>query len=898
MKLAILTILPFLGAVAVPIGRHLRSVLFARTDIASPKGRLQKAVQTRLGFYGSRILRKRWLSWYCLPQYCKVLARQHVSMAIPGRSIDILVDKCFVPLDVMDGNTAKRVKVAEETGSILLLGDPGAGKSALVSRVIRSLCNSARQHAKSSKLPIYVELPVLQAKIDAGGAGTSPKEAFEFLQGWFHETSLEPLGLMDTEQMVSTFAQGEANGVVVFFDGLDEVDQEILSKMVAFIIATSSYLSQCAAENPVVICSRPQVLDDPALQKYGELHSMRHLELAPFSPAAVHSFLMRWPHDRHLDANEEAARLFSNLSANPAMFDTCRNPLALSLYVLLDAKVQADGHERGEGLPETRASFYGEITNHLLVRRSAARTGRPVRSRAVRNQWSGFLSQVAYDHILSKDQYNYIPHETLIKYSDGLTNVDGDRDRAIEQMATNTGLIRRNAHDTWSFIHRSYLDYFVGYEIANQTNTRGDIRSLGNSLKADPLRRLEAFYFACGVLADRQPTLLSQMLKYISNNAWLASSYPRACVEGQRFLDPEFTTVVRNLLGSYLTEKSAQRMSDSDQLLKDIIRSVNEYEEVMVDTRQNPLITLTEVSRKLKKSGIQEEVDATQWPRISSRAQLAAVVESSSSESLLLTFHDPRAIATALDEGKLPTGRLAAVLAEGALRSALVSSTLKSRRSEESRRPRSRKGRGWGSSWSVRGTALGWVLDEGAMFLKASTSAGDVQAFPHLASLQFTRPTHRLRAEMIWGSPRAITMWSSFALSVGLLGSALSGLVWLGVVIAAVSVVVVLEALRLLVLRKVVQLHSQVILNVGRMPSDLYIETFPELVFARGFHKEFRAFSPGRPPRGLGPDRCIYYRSMPLIWRRFSPALGDERIGLRDAACLRSVWTAELAEVI
>ena len=154
----------------------------------------------------------------------------------------------------MDGNTAKRVKVAEETGSILLLGDPGAGKSALVSRVIRSLCNSARQHAKSSKLPIYVELPVLQAKIDAGGAGTSPKEAFEFLQGWFHETSLEPLGLMDTEQMVSTFAQGEANGVVVFFDGLDEVDQEILSKMVAFIIATSSYLSQCAAENPVVIC--------------------------------------------------------------------------------------------------------------------------------------------------------------------------------------------------------------------------------------------------------------------------------------------------------------------------------------------------------------------------------------------------------------------------------------------------------------------------------------------------------------------------------------------------------------------------------------------------------------------------------------------------------------------
>lgn len=229
----------------------------------------------------------------------------------------------------------------------------------------------------------------------------------------------------------------------------------------------------------------------------------------------------------------------------------------------------------------------------------------------MRNQWSGFLSQVAYDHILSKDQYNYIPHETLIKYSDGLTNVDGDRDRAIEQMATNTGLIRRNAHDTWSFIHRSYLDYFVGYEIANQTNTRGDIRSLGNSLKADPLRRLEAFYFACGVLADRQPTLLSQMLKYISNNAWLASSYPRACVEGQRFLDPEFTTVVRNLLGSYLTEKSAQRMSDSDQLLKDIIRSVHEYEEVMVDTRQNPLITLTEVSRKLKKSGIQEEVDAT-----------------------------------------------------------------------------------------------------------------------------------------------------------------------------------------------------------------------------------------------------------------------------------------------
>ena len=110
-------------------------------------------------------------------------------------------------------------------------------------------------------------------------------------------------------------------------------------------------------------------------------------------------------------------------------------------------------------------------------------------------------------------------------------------------------------------------------------------------------------------------------------------------------------------------------------------------------------------------------------------------------------------------------GRLAAVLAEGALRSALVSSTLKSRRSEESRRPRSRKGRGWGSSWSVRGTALGWVLDEGAMFLKASTSAGDVQAFPHLASLQFTRPTHRLRAEMIWGSPRAITMWSSFGLA-------------------------------------------------------------------------------------------------------------------------------------
>jgi len=255
---------------------------------------------------------------------------------------------------------------------LVIVGDPGAGKSTFLRRIAFDLARVALGEPVEKPLlaaptPLFIRVADLNQHIRRHLAARTPSaptnpSAPAWLAHFLGEQGRE-FAWGTSEEF---FRRLLSDGSLVLLDGLDEApdrtEREQLAKL--FENATRAY-GACR----FAVTTRPQAYSGEAV-----LAGFEHRHIAPLEPEAIETFLKRWsealfPQDADRAA-KHAAELAKAVQGRVEIRRLARNP------VMLTALAVVHWHEKR--LPEQRADLYESI----LLWLARSRENRPGRAPA------------------------------------------------------------------------------------------------------------------------------------------------------------------------------------------------------------------------------------------------------------------------------------------------------------------------------------------------------------------------------------------------------------------------------------------------------------------------------------------------------------------------------------
>jgi AAA ATPase domain len=853
-------------------------------------------VQTVTHFAGQRAKRT-WLLRYALDRYLTSLHSRHDKLSIPGR-LELPIDRCYIPLELRAGHMTEAIQILSRSGAVLVLGDPGTGKSALLSRVIRSLCQECRESRETARLPVYVPLQQLVSYISNDlKRDLRPEEALTIIESWFQDYEVKPMNLYESDTMLSSLSQTTKHGVVILLDGLDEVGTDDLARAESFILALIQFMATASGQNLVIITSRRQALEFTPRLLGGGAPSLVTVELRPFSPAAIYSFLLRWPYRPTQTPAKEASRIFSQLRVNSTLLDTCSNPLALALYVDHDFRLRDLGYDEGGLQPDTRAAFFTDIVDYLLIRRRPNQLHQALPNRPFRQARIDFFVAVVDEHIKSQDQFGTIDETIALKHAANLARQGQTPEQALSDLAKDTGIISRDRNGSWRFIHESFLNYFLACSMTNVSGRR-DLAQLLRRLQVAPLRYLEGFYLACGLMASRSSVYLATVLNELGRNTFVGRYYPRAMLEAQAYFRPGFVERIKFWCSFWKKNKH------DVTLFHDLVSVLVDYERSCAALGKKPEVSafgqFRDELENEENSVLQVAMlDIDLAMRIANNESMAAILTKSTTEDAIVALYDPT-VAEHLQEADIEADpRLAAIVAEAALRSPLfvVSLAPPPRRLLRNRVKFLYHEAPWADSWPIRGSRFARILALALPFLRSLPPAQQAD-FPHLLLLTYTRPIRRLRNELFFGDWRmSLLLISLLIITIGpfwLLGAKFEI-----VALASLAAFVVLATIfRQAMLRGIITPSSWRILNMQPLETGEVAYSKRDTKLVVGDRTTLKRWRVRRPHGSNGMLTAAYTHDLPFVWRRFCPQLGDRKISRIGCASLQQFWTEEVRRLV
>jgi hypothetical protein len=836
-----------------------------------------------------------------LQVYLHALMKRNAFLRLPSLgSMPLDIDTSYVPLELRASSSLSVNELLAHDGLVQVQGDPGSGKSALMSVLIRECCQRALAEPAAAPLPVDASLKHIMASLP--DAGVTPEGAMSALESWFLDACIRPLDRLPRSDDGAGLLRGPT-GLAVFLDGLDELDADDLVRAESFVLSLTEYLSHRGPASVVVLATRRQALEFAKFDE-GRADVVR-VDLAALSPAGIYAYLASYRYPAHMHPADEADRIFAQLNANATLLETCANPLALAWYVERDIRFRGSGQSSVGLAPETRATFYKDIVEYLLVNRRAEQQATPGRSRMVLTTRVGFFATAVRDHIQAREPINRISHSIMLGAIRGLVREGTTADEALNVMAKDTGIFHRLDDDTWAFIHISYLHYFHGCVLAEKGSANA-VQTMMARLRKERERYIEGFYFAVGLMGSRSSHFLQEVLAAVGQSTHLFRLYPRAALEAQAFDLPEFLPMMRDACRLWREETRRSGGTDEpDVLLSDIVAVLTDYEIGCAQIGRTPEITLeAEVlpflseERKLAVGSVELQLGPV-WAQAAGFDAVDAL-RTVPVPQALVALYQPRMLDMLAPAQAMACPRVAALVSEAALQSSMVSRRL-GRGAPPSalsvrRRLRPVRG-GWAASWSIRGTPLAAFLAVGLEFVAEDPARA--REFPQLRLLSLTQAAPRLVAEIL-AIPRMRFVIVGGTVAAFAAAAALSGSLLTAALAAASALTLVLALLRLLSVRGQVRVPSVRILSTGFSLSERRHGSPCPLVLVRGDRHTLRPVKMRRPRRTeAGAVYCLYHKANPLYWRRFAPALGDRRLSLVASATAKDrLGTDELRRLL
>ncbi len=335
---------------------------------------------------------------------------------------------------------------------LVVLGDPGAGKSTLARLLVLDLIAPVpvRVPKLAGHLPVLVELREYTAARARG-----VRSVLDFV----HERKDSGLGL--PRQVLESYLKAGGPALVVF-DGLDEVFDPSERIEITRQIAT---LAEDHPTARVLVTSRTWGYERHRLTAAG----FAHHTLQDLDRAQIEEFLTGWYHrvlaERVQEAAHRRTRLLEAIDASRPILELAGNPLLLTVLAIIG---------KGQQLPRERWKAYEQATWVLVENWDVSRQ---LRAKGVAPDFiteddkRELLRRLAWamqtgkfgkaGNFVHRDELQRLFEEYLVdSYQKSPTEAKTVAVVMIEQFRHRDFILSRWGPDLYAFVHRAFLEFF------------------------------------------------------------------------------------------------------------------------------------------------------------------------------------------------------------------------------------------------------------------------------------------------------------------------------------------------------------------------------------------------------------------------------------------------------
>ncbi|MGA2799622.1 MAG: NACHT domain-containing protein, partial [Thermoguttaceae bacterium] len=376
----------------------------------------------------------------CMPQSCRQYKRNISSKPIPSTD-------CIKTND-----------------RVMILGNPGVGKTTLLKFVSHSLANSYVSGEDGKReIPIYIRLPEFcrAQEID---------ERVDFVK--FIAAISADHCCADIEQPLREELGHDRRQCLLLLDGLDEIGNQ--EQKESLIESIKSFIDQYP-KNRFVITSRI-VGFDPSPWKNQQFAIF---QIQEYNENQIEIFAQKWAsifsESEHKSKEEILKSLRTAIFSNPRVQGLASNPLILTILVLLN-------EARGGMLPRRRVDLYEKVVEVFLDtwesnKRPNEKFDNTYNIDIDAREFRWLLSDLALamqkaEKILAPRWWITDRMQDYLQNKLGFTIEEAKDacDRIIRYLSERTGLIEERGLDLFGFSHRTLQEYFSSIGVLDEAD--------------------------------------------------------------------------------------------------------------------------------------------------------------------------------------------------------------------------------------------------------------------------------------------------------------------------------------------------------------------------------------------------------------------------------------------
>ncbi|WIX85517.1 NACHT domain-containing protein [Amycolatopsis sp. DG1A-15b] len=373
----------------------------------------------------------------------------------------------IAPLQLLDDEGKQARDLLEEHTRMVILGDPGGGKSTLSRHLIFQI--AAEDAGSLARVPFFVELKEYAKSLRDP---SNKQTVVEYLEG----VCRAPNNSVPPKDAIEYLLLNDR--AVVVLDGLDELLDTSLRRTVVEIVESFSYKFPTC---PILVTSRKIGYDEAPLDP----HLFSVIDLDEFDDNDVNNYVEKWFRLEETIKEDLTKKRFTESFIEDSEFvsDLRHNPLLLSLMCGIYASENY--------IPTNRPDVY-EKCSLLLFERWDKQRGieRPLsfdaHVQAAMRSLALYMLTNSEDATLPRLRtLEFMKSYLLEKRFDNEEDAENAANEFIEFCQGRAWVLTDVGSETYGFTHRTFLEYFSASQLVKQNSSADKLyRILSSKIQA------------------------------------------------------------------------------------------------------------------------------------------------------------------------------------------------------------------------------------------------------------------------------------------------------------------------------------------------------------------------------------------------------------------------------